>query len=133
MRHAWLVPVITFLTLNIIAVSTASEGESGSGFDKVWDYATLYENQDNRYIRKFALSGRLQADAAWFDADQGDFDDILWRRFRFGFKADLFRNWVVQLEGDFNLNNKLEEWYNRLTDAYIGWSPNKNLTIKAPK
>jgi len=76
-----------------ISPCVAADGESGSVFDKVWSYATLYDNEDNRYIQKFALSGRLQADSAWLDSDQGRFSDaFLWRRFRFGFKADLFRN-----------------------------------------
>ena len=126
---------VILLTLNMIAVCEAAEadGENVSVFDNVWSYAILYENEDNRFMQKFALSGRLQLDSAWFDADEGDFNDVLWRRFRFGFKSDVFRNWVVHLEGDFNLNNKLEEMYNRLTDAYIGWSPTNNLTIKALK
>ena len=141
----WLIGLAVFLwmtilaipiqTLNVIAVCEAAEadGENVSVFDNVWSYAILYENEDNRFMQKFALSGRLQLDSAWFDADEGDFNDVLWRRFRFGFKSDVFRNWVVHLEGDFNLNNKLEEMYNRLTDAYIGWSPTNNLTIKALK
>jgi phosphate-selective porin OprO/OprP len=126
---------VILLTLNMIAVCEASEadGENVSVFDNVWSYAILHENEDNRFMQKFALSGRLQLDSAWFAADEGDFNDVLWRRFRFGFKSDVFRNWVVHLEGDFNLNNKLEEMYNRLTDAYIGWSPTDSLTIKALK
>jgi phosphate-selective porin OprO/OprP len=126
---------VILLTLSVIAVCEAAEadGENVSVFDNVWSYAILYEDEDNRFIQKFALSGRLQPDSAWFDADEGHFNDELWRRFRFGFKSDVFRNWVVHLEGDFDLNNKPGEMYTRLTDAYIGWSPTDNLTIKAFK
>ena len=97
------------LTLCAIAVCEAAETDckNVSAFDNVWNYATLYEDEDNSFIQRFALSGRLQLDTAWFDAEKGDFNDILWRRFRFGFKSNVFRDGVVHLEGDFNLNNKL--------------------------
>jgi len=126
---------VTLLTLSMSAVCEAAEADDKnvSAFDNVWSYAILYEDEDNRFMQKFALSGRLQPDSTWFEADEGDFKDILWRRFRFGFKSDVFRNWLVHLEGDFDLNKKLGEWYNRLTDAYIGWSPTDKLTIKALK
>ena len=112
--------------LFMIAPSVAADGEDISVFDKVWSYVTLYEKGDNRFIQKFALSGRLQPDSAWFEADQGEFkDNFLWRRFRFGFKSHLFREWVLHIEGDFDLNESLGDSYTRLTDAYIGWTPKK--------
>jgi phosphate-selective porin OprO/OprP len=124
---------ITSLALAMLIVAPCSAWESGdtSGFDKIWSYATLYQNDENPHIQKFALSGRLQADSVWVDSDQGNFSDVfVWRRFRFGFKADLFREWVVHLEGDYDLNESLGEVYSRLTDAYIGWNPNEYLKLK---
>ena len=93
-----------------------------SGYDRVWDYANLYQSESH-VLRSLALSGRLQADAVYHDADEGDFDDVNWRRFRFGFKAKFASDWMAQLEGDFDLNESSGDWYNRLTDAYIGWQP----------
>ena len=120
--------------LCVTAPCVVADGEDGSGFDKVWSYATLYENEDNRFIQKFALSGRLQPDSAWFEADQGEFkDNFLWLRFRFGFKTDLFREWVLHIEGDFDLNESLGDSYTRLTDAYTGRTPKKNLDFKVLK
>lgn len=104
-----------------------------AGYDKVWSYATLYENAENRSVQKFALSGRLHADVYWVDGDAGNINDALWRRFRFGFKADLFTDWVVHVEGSFDLNNSFDHMYSELTDAYIGWSPLENLTVKILK
>ena len=111
----------------------AQAGDEPSGYDKVWSYATLYENPDNRYLQKFALSGRLHGDLFWVDGDAGNVNDALWRRFRFGFKADVFENWVVHVEGSFDLNDSLGDMYSELTDAYIGWSPSENLTVKILK
>jgi len=134
MKYLWFVVVSLAATLFIIAPSVAADGEDVSVFDKVWSYTMLYENEDNRFIQKFALSGRLQPDSAWFDAEQGEFkDNFLWRRFRFGFKSDLFREWVLHIEGDFDLNEPLGDSYTRLTDAYIGWTPRKNLDLKVLK
>lgn len=120
--------------LCVIAPCVAADEEDVSIFDKFWSYATLYENEDNRLIQKFALSGRLQPESAWFEADQGQFIDyFLWRRLRFGFKTNLFREWVLHIEADFDLNESLGNNYTRLTDAYIGWVPRKNLDLKVLK
>jgi phosphate-selective porin OprO/OprP len=119
MRHLWL----------CVALVASALGETATVA-----YATLYENEDNRYMQKFALSGRVQPEAAWFEAEQGEFaDEFLWRRFRFGFKSDLFREWVLHIEGDFDLDESLGSMYTRLTDAYIGWSPAENLDLKILK
>jgi phosphate-selective porin OprO/OprP len=121
------------LALQVLSPGATALAAGESSFDRVWSHATLYENRDSSFVQKFALSGRLQADGARFKADQGDFDDILWRRFRFGFKADLFQDWVLHIEGDWNLNKSLDESYNRLTDAYIGWNPGKTWGLKVLK
>ena len=134
MKHVrrWIVyPVIA----GIAGVATPCAAvEDSSTFDRIWSYATLYENEDNRYIQKIVLSGRLQPESTWFEADQGDFaDEFLWRRFRFGFKTDLFRKWVLHIEGDFDLNESLGDMYTRLTDAYVGWSQGESLNLKVLK
>jgi phosphate-selective porin OprO/OprP len=120
--------------LGIVGPAANAQEEKDSAFDRIWRHATLYEDADNPTIQKFALSGRLQADGAWFDADQGRYSDaFLWRRFRFGFKADLFQDWVVHIEADIDLEEPLGDMYSRLTDAYVGWSPGDHLEIKALK
>jgi phosphate-selective porin OprO/OprP len=101
-------------------------------YDAIWDHATLYENTGDGLIRDVALSGRLQAEAYWFSGDI-DEDDVLWRRFRFGFVSNLANSWKAQLEADFDLNESSGDWYNRLTDAYIGWKPNDTTQLKILK
>ena len=132
----------TVLSLCIVQ-SHGSQGfaEELSGFDKAWSYLTLYENSENKVLQKFSIVGRAQLDAAWVDPDGTDSDgndlenwnDTLWRRFRFGFEAALFENWKAHLEADFDLNEPVEDWYNKLTDAYIQWEPGDNVKIKALK
>lgn len=111
----------------------AQEAER-SAFDRIWGHATLYENAANPNVQKFALSGRLQVDSALFDADEGRYSDAFtWRRFRFGFKADVFQDWVVHVEADIDLNESLGDMYTRLTDAYVGWNPGDYLELKVLK
>jgi phosphate-selective porin OprO/OprP len=115
-------------------------------FDRIWAHAILYENVGDSGLRRLALSGRAQGDWAifdasgraqgdWaiFDADEGDFDDVLWRRFRFGFKAQLSEEWVVHLEGDFDLNEGLDGSYERLTDAYFSHTSTSGWELKLLK
>jgi phosphate-selective porin OprO and OprP len=105
--------------------------DTASGFDRLWRYATLYENAGNPVVQKFALSGRLQADGVNFEADQGNHQDVRWRRFRFGFTSAVAREFVVRVEADLDLNEKSE--YQRLTDSYISWSPSGNWKLTALK
>jgi phosphate-selective porin OprO/OprP len=117
-------PLCPVALLSLILAAPALAGDSeASGYDRVWSHATLYESQDDGFVRSVALSGRLQWEAMHFEADSKDFDDDSWRRFRFGFKAKFAGDWVAQLEGDFDVNESFGDWYTRLTDAYIGWQP----------
>lgn len=122
------------IAIAMMTPCSAADGREGSVSDRIWNSATLYDNGNNRYIQKVALSGRLQTDSAWFDSDQGRFnDEFTWRRFRFGFKLDVFRDWVLHIESDLDLNGSFGSSYNRLTDAYLGWTPRENLSLKLLK
>jgi phosphate-selective porin OprO/OprP len=136
MKLRWLVALTVIATLTTTTWCSAQSAKKGSFFDNVWQCATLYENTNNRSLQKLALAGRLQIDAARVDVDDDvleDFTDLIWRRFRFGFKSEWFRDWVLHIEADFDLNDDLEDSYKRLTDAYVGWSPSDNLILKALK
>ena len=115
---------------NQISTNTSQNTEvnksTESSLADAWDFADLYENEQGDY---FKLSGRLQLDSSWVDSDQGDFNDTLWRRFRFGFKGK-YGEFKVALEADINLNDSLGDSYNRLTDANIGWSLDKDTELK---
>lgn len=97
-----------------------------TSFEDAWDFADLYDNEQGDYLK---LSGRLQLDSTWVDSDQGDFNDTLWRRFRFGFKGK-YGEFKVALEADVNLNDSLDDAYNRLTDANVSWSLDKDTELK---
>lgn len=105
--------------------------EQGSLCD-LFDKSVLYRNDDFRPFQKFALSGRFQVDAAFFEADQGDYDSLEVRRFRYGFKSKHFDDFTIHAEADLDLVDS-DPLYNRLTDAYLGWSRSEKLEIKIGK
>jgi len=115
---------VSFLLMNSICFSSMSIAEN-STFHELWQQANLYENSQGDY---FKLSGRLHIDSAWFDSEQGQYSDISWRRFRFGFKSQ-FKEFTGALEADIDLNNNIGDWYNRLTDANFAYKPNSDLTL----
>ena len=100
-----------------------------SGFDKTWQYANLYDDDKGNY---FKLSGRLHMDSAWFDADQGKYNDLIWRRLRFGFTGQ-WGQFKSVVETDINLNESLKDSYNRLTDAKVSWKASDPLTVTVLK
>jgi len=114
--------------------STLAFESKDTGFDSAWRHLTLYENEEGTVIQKFALVGRAQVDSFWVNPEDGEDDnDTLWRRLRFGFKADIFTQWVAHLEADLDLNEPIGDWYSQLTDAYIAWSSSESLKIKLLK
>jgi phosphate-selective porin OprO/OprP len=120
--------VASSLSASFTAHSQTSEPSkvNESSFEDAWDFADLYQNEQGDY---FKLSGRLQMDSDWVNSEQGDFNDTEWRRFRFGFKAK-HGEFKVALEADINLNNSLDDAYNRLTDANVSWSLDKTTELK---
>jgi len=122
-----LLSILLSLGLTLYTVPSFSKDNN---FKDAWKLADLYENEQGNYLK---LSGRLQADSAWFDASEGEeYSDLTWRRFRFGFKGK-YGHINTQLEGDFNLNGSLSDSYNRLTDAKLSWKVNKYITLSVFK
>ncbi|MDZ4288616.1 MAG: porin [Prosthecobacter sp.] len=104
---------------------------SKSVYDQIWGMAKLYKNEDNPFLQEFAIVGRQQNEWYNFNALQGH-DDDAWvnRRSRIGFKAKMFETITLHAEADLNFDDPTP-LYNKLTDAYIRWSPSKafNLTV----
>ena len=131
------IPLLIGLLALAGLTSTAVQAEEPSVFDKAWAIPVLYENKDNTIIQKLAFVGRLQLDSVWVNPDTPEdaenYDDLTWRRARFGFKANLFDDWTAHIEADFDLETDLDDMYNKLTDAYIAFEPGDSIKIKALK
>jgi phosphate-selective porin OprO and OprP len=98
----------------------------------LFDHTVLYENESFLPLQKFAFTGRLQADATFFEADQGEYDSLEWRRVRAGFKSQHFDTFGVHVETDLDLNDS-DPVYRRLTEANLEWSPGDELVVKIGK
>jgi phosphate-selective porin OprO/OprP len=109
--------------------------------DEAWGSMALYKSDTNPVIQKFAFTGRYQGDYIHINGrgvvpgtpgkqDLHD-DDYNTRRLRGGFKATLFEDFTMHVEADLKLEE--DPVYNRLTDAYIGWSYSDALKFKLGK
>ncbi|MDZ8120159.1 porin [Pontiella agarivorans] len=121
------------IALLVLTALTAVAKES-SVYDEIWGTAA-YENDEAAVLQKLAFVGRLQGDAYSFGGDSKHNEDLIWRRLRLGLKTQLFQDWLIHIEGDFDLN-EIENWdafNNRLTDSYIGWAPSAKVKMKVGK
>ncbi len=117
--------------------AVAEEATEPSVYDKIWGYGTFIDNDEAAIVQKLALTGRLQGDAYSFRSENSSYEDVEWRRFRFGFKAEIFQDFVLHSELDFDMNEgdsgDWDAFYNRLTDTYLGWKPSKAVNVKLGK
>ncbi len=112
--------------------------KESSPFDKIWGLATFYKSDTNPVVQKIAFTGRAQFDYSLVDGEgrlpgasrDSDLEDDQFntRRLRLGLKATVFENITLHVEGDFDPD--ADEFYQRLTDAYLGWEPSKKFGIK---
>ena len=122
----------------VIATSVwAEETADPSVYDKIWGSVKFVDNDDAKVLNSFAFTGRLQGDAVSFHSEDNNYDDFDWRRLRLGFKAQLFSAFTVHAEMDADMNDvdedNWDQFYGRLTDTYIGWSPSKAVKVKVGK
>lgn len=128
-------PALCILTSLAVACSLNIQAETdssktASGFDKVWDAAVLYEDEDNPTIQSFSLVGRYHGQAWNVNADQGNAQDWENRREIVGFKSQWFQHFT--LEAQMYLNTSSGPLYDGLYVAYIQWSsPQTDLSVSA--
>jgi phosphate-selective porin OprO/OprP len=93
--------------------------------DRIWDYPTIYKNDESAFFNEFRFVGRLHLDEYSIDSDRGYDQDWIVRRMRIGGKALFFhRHLTLHVETDFNPQSQFvgSPAYQRLTDAYIAWT-----------
>ncbi len=116
----------------ILEVSDSLQAADTSSFhESLWNRATLIDRPYARVLNRFAITGRLQADAVAFDSHQGSYDALTWRAIRLGGEVSFLRNFTLLAEGEYD--PALNSFSERLTDAYIEWSRSPRLVITAGK
>ena len=112
---------ILLVIVNGLSVLTAPEQTAAqSTYDAIWNFAEWYRNDQNELVQSMLFSGRLQYEFAAADADQGTHDEWNVRRMRLGVRSELFDQFTVHVEADFNPQER-SPFYKRLTDAYFEW------------
>jgi len=96
-------------------------GQSASLYDKVWDAAVLYKNDDNPTIQSFSLVGRYHGQFWSVHADQGNAHDWENRREIFGFNSRWFQHFTLQAQ--MYVDTSGGSLYDGLYVAFIEWSP----------
>lgn len=136
MKKTLILGFIAVMALSI-NVTVAAETPSPSAYDKIWGAVKFVDNNEAKVLQSLAFTGRLQGDAVSFHSEDSNYDDFDWRRFRMGFKATVFNDFTLHAEMDGDMNDVDEddwdEFYGRLTDAYVGWSSSKAAKVKVGK
>ena len=100
--------------------------------DDLWSRAELYSGERDAVVQRVALSGRFQVDHVNLDSGAETFSDLDLRRLRAGVKADFKGGVRVHAEAELDPNGG-NLGYERLTDAYVAWSPGAALELTVGK
>lgn len=118
------------------AVIPISDVWAPSPLDPVWSKAVLFEDPNNPYLQRLAITGLFHWSAAWGEATpeggrEVDLDDTRTRRARLGARLRAFRNTeieaVAEFAGDSNYNGieRLKGKTTFLDNAYVGYGKMK--------
>jgi phosphate-selective porin OprO/OprP len=110
----------------------ATSQDDQSAYDRIWNAVNWYQNDGNPIVQSMVLTGRFQADYARVGDVGTSYDEWNVRRFRFGAKWALFRTLTLQVEADFNPQER-DPFYKRLTDVKLEWAPNENVEFAIGK
>ncbi len=99
------------ITVNGLLVLTAPEQATAqSTYDDIWKFAEWYRNGQNETVQSVLFSGRFQYEFAAVDADQGTHEEWNVRRTRLGVRSELFHQFTVHLEADFDPHPSSPSW-----------------------
>ena len=101
-------------------------------FDRIWQFAEWYSNDDNPVIQSMTLSGRVQYEYGQVEDRGVTHDEWNLRRTRFGAEWGLFHQFTLHLEAGFNPQER-DPLYKRLTDFNLEWSRSRSLAITVGK
>jgi phosphate-selective porin OprO/OprP len=114
--------ITRFLIILVSSVSVTGWCQQDSSiYDRIWDLAVLYSNDDNPNVQSFSLVGRYHGQYWNVNADQGS--DSGWenRRKIFGFDSQWFQQLTVQAQIYLGVDDG--SIYDGLYVAYLQWEP----------
>ena len=120
-----------------VAADSGAAKPPGALWGRLWEYPTIYKNDDAALFNEFRFTGRAQFDEYLIDSDTArNWDqDLIVRRLRIGAKARFFRKLTAHLEAELNPQSHVAGTpaYQRLTDAYLAWEFSDAATLTIGK
>jgi phosphate-selective porin OprO/OprP len=98
-------------------------------YERLWEAARLYEDQENSVIQTFSILGRYNGQYWNVNADQGSADGWENRRIYLGTEAMLFHDFTIHAQVKFS--DDLDPFYDGIYQAFVNWSPSESLTLVA--
>jgi phosphate-selective porin OprO and OprP len=98
-------------------------------YERLWEAARLYENEDNSVIQAFSIIGRYNGQYWSVNADQGNASGWENRRIYAGAEAVLFHDFTVQAQMKFS--EDFDPIYDGLYQAFVKWSPDEAFSLSA--
>lgn len=108
--------------------AVAEAPDTSGRYDRLWDLARLYQNENNPVLQEFKLRGRYHGQYHWLDSKQGDAHGWEDRRSRIGFDAKMFHK-KIEVRLDAQSSDRFDPVYDRLVDAYIKWKPSPDFSL----
>jgi phosphate-selective porin OprO/OprP len=118
--------------LAVVAIGRADAQSSESRYDALWDRAAVYTGESDSLLRSVELSGRFQVDQAYVDSGDESHSETNLRRMRLGAKIQFRDDWLFHAEAEYDPQDG-EPVYQRLTDAYVAWSPSDAVELTVGK
>jgi phosphate-selective porin OprO and OprP len=115
-----------------IGIGSSAHAETRTQrFDDLWSHFRLYTASDT-FVRSVQLSGRFQVDQAYVDSGNEEHSETNLRRMRLGVKVAFLEHFLLHAEAEYDPQDG-EPVYQRLTDAYVAWSPSNALELTIGK
>jgi len=98
-------------------------------YERIWEAARLYENEDNPVIQALSIVGRYQGQYWNVNAKQGNAEGWENRRFYVGAETVLFHDFTVQAQMKFS--EDFDPIYDGLFQAFVKWSRGEAFSLSA--
>jgi phosphate-selective porin OprO/OprP len=120
------------LALFLVGATEAIAQEDASRLERLWSNSEIFSGPADSVVQSVALSGRFQVDQANVHGGGDGFSDLDLRRLRFGVKVKFAAGFRLHAEAEFDPNGGALG-YDRLTDAYVAFSPGDALELAVGK
>ena len=124
--------ILAVIVSGPLVLTAPEQAMTQSTYDDIWKFAEWYRNDENGPVQSVLFSGRFQYEFAAVDADQGKHDEWNVRRMRLGVRSELFLQFTLHVEADFNPQER-DPFYRRLTDTYVEWEASDIIALTVGK